>query len=144
VNSSDPLVRRHLAFGWSALLFFLLVGLVLETFHGFKVGWYLNVTSEARRFMLTLGHAHGALLGLINILFGLSIASAGVAQKSWAGTASLAMILATVLLPGGFLLAGFFTWGADPGLGVFLAPVGAVALIVAVASLALRLRGPSS
>jgi len=53
------LAERHLRFGWWALLGFLTVGLVLEAFHGFKVGLYLDVPNQTRRLMWTLGHAHG-------------------------------------------------------------------------------------
>lgn len=51
--------RRHLRFGWWSLLFFLTFGLGLETLHGLKVGWYLDVENETRRLMWTLAHAHG-------------------------------------------------------------------------------------
>src|SRR6185436_11283953 len=65
--------RRHLRFGWWALLCFLTLGVVLEAMHGFKVQWYLNVANETRRLMWTLAHAHGVLLALVNILFGLTL-----------------------------------------------------------------------
>src|SRR5690242_10928866 len=72
----DPLsvvVRRHLRFGWFTLLFFLTLGLVLETLHGFKVQSYLNVVNETRRLMWTLAHAHGTLLALTNLGFAFSV-----------------------------------------------------------------------
>src|SRR5882672_2928007 len=70
VPHADPsLVRRHLKVGWWALLVFLTAGLVLEALHGFKIGAYLNVSNETRRLMWTLAHAHGALLGLVNLGF---------------------------------------------------------------------------
>ncbi len=43
-------MRLHLRFGWWSLLVFLLLGLVLETLHGFKIGWYLDVSNSIRRF----------------------------------------------------------------------------------------------
>ena len=42
------------------------------------------------------------------------------------------MILATLLLPGGFLLGGIDVYGGDPGIGIFLTPVGGVFLLIAV------------
>ena len=63
----DPAVdytRRHLRFGWWSLLGFLCLGFMLELLHGFKAGFYLDVSNETRRLMWTLAHAHGALLGL--------------------------------------------------------------------------------
>ena len=66
-------VRRHLRFGWWALFVFLLLGATLETLHGFKAGFYLDVSNETRRLMWTLAHAHGALLGIVNVAAGLSL-----------------------------------------------------------------------
>jgi hypothetical protein len=39
---------------------------------------------------------------------------------------------ATLLLPGGFLLGGVVIYDGDPGVGIFLLPVGALLLFVAV------------
>ena len=64
--------NRHLRFGWWLLLVSLSLGLVLEALHGFKLGWYLDVTNETRQLMLTLAHAHGTLLALVNIAAGLT------------------------------------------------------------------------
>ena len=52
-------LRRHLRFGWWSLLCFLTLGIVLESLHGFKVGWYLDAAHSTRRLMWTLAHAHG-------------------------------------------------------------------------------------
>jgi hypothetical protein len=122
-------VRRHLRFGWMGLALFATLGLVLEALHGFKLGFYLAATNETRRLMLTLAHAHGTLLSLINIAFALSL-------KHFEGwdprRASAALIWATVLLPAGFFLGGIFPYGGDPGIGIALVPVGALALIAAL------------
>ena len=123
--------RCHLAAGWSAVLLFLTLGIVLESLHGFKVGWYLDVGNSTRRLMWTLAHAHGALLGMLNILFALT-----ARHVSWAGSgrrvASMSLLGATALLPGGFFLGGITIYAGDPGLGILLVPVGGVALLVAV------------
>src|SRR5437588_24128 len=71
IDETERYVRVHLAFGWWALAAFTLIGLVLDTLHGLKIGWYLDVTSGTRRLSLTLGHAHGTLLALVNIAFAL-------------------------------------------------------------------------
>ena len=79
MSSSEPpglaaaLAWRHLRIGWWALLLFLTIGIVLEGLHGFKIGWYLNVSNETRRLMLTLAHAHGVLLALVNVVFALTL-----------------------------------------------------------------------
>ena len=69
----DALVRKHLRVGWLALLVFLSLGIILESLHGFKVGLYLDVSNQTRRFMWTLAHAHGTLLALVNLAFALTL-----------------------------------------------------------------------
>src|SRR5207253_75315 len=64
---------RHLRLGWWSLLIFLTMGMALEFLHAFKLGAYLNVSNETRRLMWTLAHAHGALLGIVQIAFGLTV-----------------------------------------------------------------------
>ena len=124
--------RRHLRFGWWSLLAFLALGLVLETLHGFKVGFYLDVENTTRRLMWTLAHAHGALLGLIHLVVGLSLRSGPAPAPSHLPLLSGALVGATVLLPGGFFLGGVTFYAGDPGVGVSLVPVGAVLLLLAV------------
>ena len=123
--------RRHQRVGWTVLLVFATLGLVLESLHGFKVAWLLDVGHETRRLMWRLAHAHGALLGLVNLGF-----SQAAEQGTWTpralGTASFALLGATCLLPGGFALGGFGVAGGDPGVGVFLAPAGGLLLLVAL------------
>ena len=109
--------RRHLRFGWWSLLSFLILGLVLELLHGFKAGLYLDVSNETRRLMWTLAHAHGALLGLVHILYALCLRLFPSLAASSRGPISVSLIGASILLPGGFFLGGFSFYGGDPGLG---------------------------
>src|SRR5215471_15405206 len=113
----DPMdyVRRHLRFGWSALLIFATLGLVLEALQGFKVAAYLDVANETRRLMWRLAHAHGALLGAINILFALTIKAESQAPFPGAPRISTTLIAATILLPLGFFLGGAVFYSGDPG-----------------------------
>ena len=67
------LTGRHIRFGWFALLLFATLGIILETMHGFKIGWYLDVGNETRRLMWRLAHAHGGLLAIVNIAFALTL-----------------------------------------------------------------------
>jgi uncharacterized membrane protein len=128
---------RNLRFGWWSLLIFLLFGGALETLHGFKIGWYLDVGNEMRRLMFTLAHAHGTLLALVNIAAGLTARS--VARFDLRPSISSVLIWAAILLPVGFFLGGVVTYGGDPGLGVWLVPVGAILLFYSVARIALDL-----
>ena len=131
---------RHLRFGWWSLLVFLILGLVLEGFPGFKVGWYLNVSTETRRLMWTLAHAHGALLALVNIALGLSAGALMSSGRPWPRIVSPCLMAATVLLPGGFFAAGIYIHDGDPGLGILLVPVGAALLLAGVFSTARSFR----
>lgn len=106
------------------------LGLVLEAMHGFKLGWYLDVVNDARRLMLTLAHAHGTLIALVNLAFAATM-RAGEASASLARGASF-LRWAGILMPVGFLLGGIQILGADPGFGIVLVPVGAVFLCLGV------------
>src|SRR5260370_35043609 len=112
--------HRNLRFGWWSLLVFLSLGGALETLHGFKIGWYLDVGNEARRLMFTLAHAHGTLLALVNIAAGLT--ARNIVRLDLRPSAPLALIWAAILLPAGFFLGGGVTYGGDPGAGVWLRP----------------------
>jgi hypothetical protein len=130
--------RRHLRFGWWSLLVFAGLGLTLESFHGFKVPAYLDVANETRRLMWTLAHAHGTLLSLVHVLFGLSVHIVPEMSPRHLQSISWMLIAASVLLPGGFFLGGAVFYGGDPGFGILLVPVGAVLLMAAVFHLARR------
>jgi len=125
----DDVVLRHLRFGWWALAVFATTGIVLEAAHGLKLGWYLDVDNATRRLSFTLGHAHGTLLGLINIAFAVSLKHAKMAERAIA-RASFALRLATVAMPAGFFLGGVWFWGGDPGVAIVLVPPSAVVLVV--------------
>ena len=130
MNPSD----RHLRYGWWSLFTFLALGIVLETLHGFKIGWYLDVSSEMRRLMFTLAHAHGTLLALVNIAVGLTLRV--VNGLTLTRAASLSLTWGAALLPVGFLLGGVIVHEGDPGLGIILVPIGAVRLLFGVGSFA--------
>ena len=131
------LADRNLRFGWWSLLVFLSLGAVLETMHGFKIGWYVDVGNETRRLMFTLAHAHGTLLALINIAAGLT--ARNVDRFELRLSVSFALIWAAILLPAGFFLGGIVIYDGDPGLGVWLVPVGAILLFYSIACIALDL-----
>ena len=128
---------RNLRFGWWSLLVFLSLGAVLETMHGFKIGWYVDVGNETRRLMFTLAHAHGTLLALVNIAAGLT--ARNVDRFELRRSVSVALIWAAILLPAGFFLGGIVIYDGDPGLGVWLVPIGAALLFYSIARIALDL-----
>jgi hypothetical protein len=139
-GDDGALVRRHLAWGWWSLAIFTTLGLVLEAAHGLKLGWYLDVSSATRRLSFTLAHAHGTLLGFLNIAFALSLDKAKLSATA-AARASFALRAVTVLMPLGFFLGGMVVYGGDPGLAIVLVPPAGALLVVALVVVA---RGFSS
>jgi hypothetical protein len=133
--SIDPLIRRHLAFGWWSLAVFTALGLVLEAAHGLKLGWYLDAGAATRRLSFTLAHAHGTLLGVIHIAFALSLGRIRMSDVAVA-RASFALRAATVLLPLGFLLGGLAFYAGDPGFAIALVPPSGALLLVALVVIA--------
>src|ERR1051326_4630594 len=113
----------------------MLLGLTLETLHGFKVQWYLSVANETRRFLFTLAHAHGVLLGLANIVFALSLKSVGTMSRA-AAIASGLLMFGSILLPFGFLLGGVVVYGGDPSLFIALSPLGGLLLVLGMSAAA--------
>jgi len=128
--------RRHVRFGWWSLLVFATLGLVLETLHGFKVAAYLNVSNDTRRLTWTLAHAHGTLLSVLHVAYGLSVRAFPEAGARSRALVSRCLTGASILLPGGFFLGGVGFFGGDPGVGILLVPIGAAALLAAVFLLA--------
>lgn len=138
---SDELLklrRRHLRFGWYSLLVFLTLGAVLEGLHGFKAGFYLDVTHETRRLMWRLAHAHGTLLALVNIAFSLSLEALTDQEPSRLRFASACLVVGAVLVPLGFFAGGVFARNGDPELFVLLVPIGALLLFLGVLHVARR------
>jgi len=127
VNETKNLL--HVRFGWWSLLGFLTLGIVLEALHGFKIGWFLDVNVETRRLMFRLAHAHGTLLAIVNIVFGIVVELSVVRKQA---SSSFCLIASSLLLPLGFLLGGVFIYDGDPGLGIMLVPIGALLLLVGV------------
>jgi hypothetical protein len=145
MKDGSELARRHLRFGWYALACFSALGIALESLHAFKQGYYLDVGNETRRLMWRLGHAHGTLLALVNIAFGLSLPhlvdrAAEPVDGKRLDRISACLLVAAVLMPTGFLLGGVFASAADPGPLVALVPAGAVLLVIGAAAIARRLR----
>ena len=124
--------KRHLRFGWWSLLCFLSLGMLLESLHGFKVEWYVDVSNTTRRHMWTLAHAHGTLLAVLNLVLGGTVHLLTSWTHRSRALASACLLSAALLLPGGFFLGGLYVYAGDPGFGILLVPLGALLLITAV------------
>ena len=119
----------HRRFGWTALFAWMTFGLVVEFLHGIKLGGYL--LDPLRREFWTLAHFHGALLAVVNLAYVRWAESPALAAGRRV-TASRCLLAGSVLMPVGFLLGGIAHYEGDPGVGIFLAPLGALLLLVAV------------
>jgi hypothetical protein len=108
---------------------FATLGFLLEGLHAFKLPLYLDVGAEPRRLMWTLAHAHGVLLGLVQI--GLALSQRALALSVSTGWSRL-LAAGSLLIPLGFFIGGFGIAGGDPGPGVLIVPVGAIAVIAAL------------
>jgi hypothetical protein len=113
------------------------LGLLLESLHAFKAGFYLDVGQDTRRLLWRLAHAHGTLLGLLNVCY-------AVVARTWPrlndDLAARALLTALVLMPLGFFLGGAFAQAGDPGAAVGLAAAGGFALLFGLLRLALKAR----
>ena len=67
--------------------------------------------------MWRLAHAHCALLGVVNILYALTYHHKPL-ELTQGKAVSTALIMATILLPGGFLLGGIMPMDGDPGIAM--------------------------
>lgn len=135
MNESELEVARTRRFGWTSLTVWAALGLALEAAHGWKLSAYLD--DELARMLLRLGHAHGVLLACVSLLY----ASQGVPLLSAHPNAGRGigrlLRIAGVAMPLGFALSALGHSESDPGPAIFLVPVGALSLLLALARLSL-------
>jgi hypothetical protein len=127
----------NLTLGWVMLAFFLAMGMVLESFHLVKLPAYLQ--THLRRELWTLAHAHGALFGVINILFGLSakrVFPQHLHHHQRRGRAASLLRIGSLLVPLGFLFGGIGNAEGDPSLAILLVPIGGVMALIGIVSIA--------
>lgn len=138
IDGADELSRRYgqVAFqGWLSLALWMSFGLLLESLMAYKSPAYLD--DAQRRELFRLAHAHGTLLGVVMVIAAIWARGTG-AQLS--RLSIIALRLGTVVMPLGFLGAGFWHPESDPGLAIWLVPAGALLLIFALTSIALSSR----
>ncbi|MEM9458526.1 MAG: hypothetical protein AAGF11_30390 [Myxococcota bacterium] len=124
---------RHLRLSLALVAAFLGIGLLLEALLGLRIsGW----TDDAlRREMLRLGHAHGGLLGLLNL--GLSWAMERLQTPAvWAGRIRGAALVGAAAVGLGFIGGGLWHGPTDPGPVVLIVPAGALLLLSSVLAVA--------
>lgn len=121
--------------GWFSLAAWMAFGLLLEGLIGFRSPALLQ--DELRRDLFRLAHAHGAALNLVLLLadvYGRYLGS------SAPGLGMLSLRAGVIAMPVGFLLGGIWHYESDPGIGIFLAPIGGVLVIFGVIATALSMR----
>lgn len=129
---------RHLRLSIALVAIFLAMGLWLEAMYGLRAeGW---VDDPLRREFLRLGHAHGALLGLVNVALGWGCERLET-PAAWAMKIRMAAWIGASLVGVGFVAGGLLHGPTDPGLPILAVPAGA--LMVLTSSVAVALVRPS-
>jgi hypothetical protein len=121
--------ETHLRASVVVVAVFLAMGLWLEAMYGLRAeGW---IDDPLRREFLRLGHAHGGLLGLLNI--GLAWTLERLATPAaWASKIRVAALLGAVLVGVGFIAGGLLHGPTDPGLPILVVPAGAMLLLTSL------------
>jgi hypothetical protein len=122
--------RQHLRYGWTALAVGLAFGVTLESLLGFKTVAYL--LDPLREELWRLAHLHLSMLALVNLVYA-SWADRESLSPAARRLASRALIAGSMLLPLGFFFGGIAHYEGDPGIGIFLAPPGAILVLIAAA-----------
>lgn len=125
---------RHLRLSLAATALFLALGLGLEAMLGLRAQGVLD--DPLRRELLRLGHAHGAILGLLNVALALAMERLGTAA-AWATRIRLAALVGALAVGLGFVGGGLWHGPTDPGPLVLAVPAGAILLASALVATAL-------
>ena len=120
--------------GWAGIAIWMAVGLFLEGLLGYKTPSYLF--DQQRRELFRLAHSHGVLLNLL--LIGAALCSRYLTLPR---AANLSLRVGSVLMPLGFLAAGIWHPEGDPGLAIWIVPVGALLLIFGTVTTAMAWKG---
>lgn len=125
--------QRHLRLALACIAVFLATGLWLEAMYGLRAqGW---VDDSLRREFLRHGHAHGALLGLVNIALAYAMRRLRT-PEGWARRIRVAALFGAVLVGLGFMGGGLWHGRTDPGPLVLVVPAGAMALLASTVAVA--------
>ncbi|MCX4245946.1 hypothetical protein [Paraliomyxa miuraensis] len=125
---------RHLRLSLAIVALFLAMGVGLEAMLGLRVrAWF---DDPLRRELLRLGHAHGALLGLVNVALGWAMERLST-PPPWATRIRLAALLGAVAVGLGFVGGGLWHAPTDPGPLVLLVPAGALLMVSSLVAVVL-------
>jgi len=113
--------------GWSGLFGWAVLGFALEAAHGFKWAAYLD--DELARYLLRLAHAHGVLLSVVCLTYSSSGVRLFEQRPDCGRPVRRLLTTACWLMPTGFALSVLGHAEADPGLAIWLVPVGGACLL---------------
>lgn len=130
----------HLRATLVLIALFLGLGLVLEALAAFRVAAWMN-DAQLRSFVV-LGHAHGGVLGLLNLGLSYALSRLGI-ESGRAGIIRLAAWLGAALVGCGFIVGGLTHGPTDPGPAILVVPAGALMLLGALVSTATSTSGRS-
>lgn len=117
---------RHLRLSLGTTALFLAMGLWLEAMLGLRASGL--VEDPLRREFLRLGHAHGAILGLLNVALALAMERLRT-PAAWATRIRPAALLGALAVGLGFVGGGLWHGPTDPGPLVLAVPAGAMLLL---------------
>ena len=113
---------------------FLGLGIIVESLLGTRAAALWD--DELRREFVRLGHAHGGLLGLLNLGIGWAMLHLRT-PEGWARKLRVAAWSGAALVGLGFLGGGIWHGATDPGLLILMVPTGALLLLSSLLVVAL-------
>lgn len=115
--------------GFITLACWMTFGLFLEGLLGYKIPAYLN--DNIRRELFRLAHTHGALLSIVLIVITICLKLDLFESKNYS---QFSLRIGTILMPSGFLLGGIWHYESDPGIAIWLVPIGGIMVIFGIVS----------
>ena len=125
--------RVHLRLSIALVAAFLALGIALEGLYGLRRAEWMD--DPIRREFMRLGHAHGGILGLLNLVLAWAMGRLGT-PDGWAARIRLAGLAGAGLVGLGFFGGGLFHGPTDPGPLVLLVPAGALMVLAALVAVA--------
>ena len=125
--------QLHLRLALVLVAVVLASGLVLESLYGLRTrGW---MQDDLRREFVRLAHAHGGLLGLVNVALAFAMDRLRTPEL-WARRIRIAGLVGAGLVAAGFFGGGVWHGVSDPGPLVLLVPAGALLVLASLLAIA--------
>ncbi len=125
--------ERHIRAAIAMIAIFLASGIWLEAMYGLRADGWLD--DPLRREFMRLGHAHGSLLAMLNVVMAVALERLRTPER-WAAKIRVAGVLGASLVGIGFFGGGLWHGPTDPGPMVLLVPAGAFMLVTSLVAVA--------